>query len=190
MEVTCTNITNTCHVSCDITTIVPKSCITKKATQPNLNAIYKSKMLWYVDTCFIQLKIGVRGISTYKLLMILLEWNELFIFFYGQSRKIHVSLKNIPRYFKQGKNLSLLIRFNLIIYQSVIKLIIIYLPVESIPYSCLLINFLHNQMTQCTRKLGKHHKPCSRSGLLVSYQRTKWGHGKYYGLWSMPKNIF
>ena len=64
MEVTGTKITNTCHVSCDITTIVLKSCITEKASQPNLNAISKSKMLWYVDTCFIQLKIGFRGIDT------------------------------------------------------------------------------------------------------------------------------
>ena len=120
--------------------------------------------------------------------MILLEWNELFIFFHGQSRKIYVSLKNLPRYFKQGKILSWLIRFKLIIYQYVIKLIIIYLPVESSPYSCLLINFLCNQMTQWTCKLGKHHKPCSRSDLLVSYQRRTWGHGKYYG--ACPKRVF
>ena len=120
--------------------------------------------------------------------MIFLQWNELFILFYGQSRKIHVSLKNLPRYFKQGKNVSLLIKFNLIIYQYVIKLIIIYLPVESSPYSCLLINFLCNQMTQWTRKLGKHPKPCSRSGMLVSYQRRTSGHGKYYG--ACPKRVF
>ena len=64
MEVTGTNITNTFHVSYDITTIVLKSCITEKETQPNLNAISKSKTLWFVDTYFIQLKIGVRGIAT------------------------------------------------------------------------------------------------------------------------------
>ena len=63
MAVIGTNITNTCHVAYDITAIVPKGCITKKETQPNLNAIYKSNMLWFVDTCFIQLKIGVRGIT-------------------------------------------------------------------------------------------------------------------------------
>ena len=64
MAITGTNITNTCHATYDITTIVPKRCITEKETQPNLNAIYKSKTLWFVDTYFIQLKIGVRGIAT------------------------------------------------------------------------------------------------------------------------------
>ena len=63
MEVTGTNITNTFHVSCDITTIVPKSCISEKETQPNINAIYKSKMLWSIHTRFMQLKIGFRGIA-------------------------------------------------------------------------------------------------------------------------------
>ena len=56
MEVTGTNMTDTFHATYDITTIVPKSCITEKETQPNLNAISKSKMLWSVDTCFTQLK--------------------------------------------------------------------------------------------------------------------------------------
>ena len=45
IAVTGMKMTNTSHATCDITAIVPRSCIIEKAHQPNLFANSKSNTL-------------------------------------------------------------------------------------------------------------------------------------------------
>ena len=51
IAVTGMKMTNTSHATCDITAIVPRSCIIEKAHRPNSFANSKSNTLWSVDAC-------------------------------------------------------------------------------------------------------------------------------------------